>query len=1015
MTPARRDLSAMQLSLLYEALLAPGEAVHVGPGTCVLDGALDLPAFARAWRETVARHTLLRTSFDWSDLERPVQLVHDDVQPVLEHHDRVRPDLVEHCRARPFDLGRAPLFRIVTAAAGDRTWCFVAAAEVILDAWSVTAILHETLDAYAALRSGSVPRPRPRPPYERHVERTGDHDLSAAERFWRARLAEPAAGLAAPPGPAVEPGAGDRVPIELDGPTGAALRRLAAAHGCHLSTIVASAWAVVLSRHAGACAVRFGLRTDGRQDGPDGVETVVGPLATTVPLIGVVDENASLAAHLADWRAVEAESGRFAYAPAPMLRRWAEGTAIDTEVAIVDPDGRRAALAAHELVRELLPAPELAPGPDQAIAIRWRDHGGFLAYRSDRVGRRAAGRLAAHLGVLLTRFASAGERPLRDLSMLTEAEGRRVVVEWNRTTREFDARPIHRLVEAQARRAPDAAALEWRGRATSYGELDRAAGRWAASLRSLGVGPETVVGVHRERSPELVAILLGVLRAGGAYLPLDPSHPMERLAYMVRDAGALAVVSSRPEAWRERGVATLRTAGAEGWDGAETPLDALAYVLYTSGSTGVPKGVAISHRSAANLLHWARETLGPDLRRVLATTSIGFDCSVVEVFGTLSAGGTVVLAESLLDAAGAGAGVRLVNGVPSALLELARAGRVPGSVRTVMAGGEAVPAELAETLHRRPHVERVLNVYGPTETTTYATAWPVPPGGDERPAIGRPLPNTAVYLCDAQLRPVPVGVPGELYIGGVGLARGYLGHPDLTAGRFVPDHLGAVPGGRLYRTGDVARYREDGAIEFLGRIDRQVKVRGHRVEPEEVRAALTRHPAVREAVVGAWDDGAGGSLVAYVAGDADPGELRDHVARSLPAFMVPAHVVPVERVPLLPNGKVDWRSLPAPAPRTAPSDQPAAPRTADEAALLAIWRDLLTLEPRGLDEDFFELGGHSLLLMRVQARVRDELGVELPLRILFESRTIRSVGLALAVARNASVPPPGGPEEQGEV
>jgi amino acid adenylation domain-containing protein len=566
--------------------------------------------------------------------------------------------------------------------------------------------------------------------------------------------------------------------------------------------------------------------------------------------------------------------------------------------------------------------------------------------------------------------------------------------------------------------------VEWRGRTTTYRELDREANRWANHLRTHGIGPEGLVGVLLDRSPELLAVLLGIMKAGGGYLPLDAEYPAERISFMLRAARARLIVSSRPIAG-VTGVDVVGPGDAASANSLPPPDDVLpdnlAYVLYTSGSTGRPKGVAISHRNAANLLRWARETLAGDLQRALATTSISFDCSIIELFGPLTSGGTVVLLPGLLEAATEpGLEGRLLHGVPSALLELVRAERLPGSVRTVLVGGEPLPAELADLLYRWPSVERVFNVYGPTETTTYATACTVRPSAGEPPSIGRPIANTQVHVCDRYARPVPTGVAGEIYVGGLGVARGYLDGPQLTAERFVPDHLGPCPGGRLYRTGDLGRRREDGTLEFLGRVDQMVKVRGYRVEPEEVRAALVAHHAVRAAVVGARGDGPDRYLIAHVVLEAGaptcPSDLREHLARSLPDFMVPAHIVPIDRVPLLTNGKVDRAALPAPDAGR-PAGSSTAPGSADERALADIWRDVLNVERVGVDEDFFDAGGHSLAALRVQSLIRADMGLELPLPLLFEARTIERLALAVALARNAGLegPDDGVELEVGEV
>jgi amino acid adenylation domain-containing protein len=434
--------------------------------------------------------------------------------------------------------------------------------------------------------------------------------------------------------------------------------------------------------------------------------------------------------------------------------------------------------------------------------------------------------------------------------------------------------------------------------------------------------------------------------------------------------------------------------------------DNLAYVIYTSGSTGRPKGVAITHRSAVTLLHWAREHFTPyDLEGVLASTSICFDLSVFELFVPLSWGGKVIMADDALhlphlSAAGE---VHLINTVPSAMNELVRMKAVPPSVRTVNLAGEALSRTLVRKVYEQPTVSRVFNLYGPSEDTTYSTFALVKKGDEESPSIGRPVANTQLYLLDERMEPVPLGLPGELYLGGAGLARGYLRRPAMTAERFVPDPFGEEPGARLYRTGDLARYRDDGEIEFLGRIDHQIKLRGFRIELGEIEEALRQHTAVAEAAVLATEDGAGDKrLVAYVV--PAPGEalgveaLRRHLKGRLPSYMMPAAFVSLEALPLTPNGKLDRRALPAPpAPgEGAPEgDVYVEPRTAVERVVAGVFGGLLGAARVGAGDDFFALGGHSLLATRALSRVRDVFGVELSLRTLFESPTVEGLARAL--------------------
>ncbi|HEX7243483.1 MAG TPA: amino acid adenylation domain-containing protein, partial [Longimicrobiaceae bacterium] len=612
---------------------------------------------------------------------------------------------------------------------------------------------------------------------------------------------------------------------------------------------------------------------------------------------------------------------------------------------------------------------------------------------------------------------------LSGVSLLRGEERAQVLEEWNATGAGYPERCLHELFAEAAARTPDAAAVRFGGRATTYAELERSANRLAHHLRALGAGPESRVGLCVERTPSMLAAMLGILKAGAAYVPLDPAYPAERLEYVLEDVGAALVVSDSHPAGRlpagiprvlldaeaDRIAARPDTAPESAVEGDPR---SLAYVLYTSGSTGRPKGVQVEHRSASQIVHFLRDVVRPgDRAAVLGSTSLSFDVSVGEIFGTLCWGGTLVLVEDVLDLPRvADQGVRLVVTVPSAAAELVRAGGIPVSVRAFNLAGEALPASLARDLYALAHVERVVNLYGPTEDTVYST-WSEVARGAERVRIGRPVANSRAYVLDAAGSPAPVGVVGELCLGGAGTARGYHGRPELTAERFVPDAFAAEAGARMYRTGDRARWVADGELEYLGRVDEQVKVRGFRIEPGEVEAALAALPQVREAAVAARRDAGGQTrLVAYVVAeagaDARPGGLRKELRARLPEHMVPAAFVVLERLPRSASGKLDRRALPAPGSDWRDAAERAAPRTPVEEVLCGIFAEVLGHEGVGIHDGFFELGGHSLLATRVASRLREVLGVEVPMRALFEAPTVAAlaehVDAALAAGRSAA-------------
>ncbi|HSS48303.1 MAG TPA: amino acid adenylation domain-containing protein, partial [Thermoanaerobaculia bacterium] len=610
------------------------------------------------------------------------------------------------------------------------------------------------------------------------------------------------------------------------------------------------------------------------------------------------------------------------------------------------------------------------------------------------------------------------------IPLLTAAEEQQVAAEWNDTAVEdpqgSEGLCLHDLVAAQAARTPDAVAVVGERERITYRELMARAERLSGYLRGFSVGPEVRVGLCLERTPDLVAAILGILQTGAAYVPLDPAYPQERLELMLADSGAEMLVTEPALAGRfaffEGAKVVIGQVGPIGRiEATQAAADNLAYVIYTSGSTGRPKGVGIAHRSAVALVRWALEAFPrADLEGVLAATSVCFDLSIFELFVPLATGGRVILAPSIvgLPQLAAMPEVTLITAVPSPMAAMVER-PLPAALRTVNLAGEALKPDLVARLYAHPQVERVVNLYGPSEDTTYST-WTVVPRDAGLVTIGRPLAGRRARVLGRHGEAMPVGVPGELFLGGAGLARGYLEKPELTAERFVPDPFGP-PGSRLYRTGDLARLLPDGQIDFLGRLDHQVKLHGVRMELGEIEAALERHPAVRQAAAALRADGtAGARLVGYVVpekpGDAGaendplPAELAAFLRGLLPGIMVPTAWMILPALPLSPNGKVDRRALPSPE-RSVPAGE-TAPRNPMEERLAAVWREVLGLEALGVHDDFFALGGHSLLAVRAAFRTSEAFGVEVPVSALFQAPTVAALAEWLARARTEALPVP---------
>jgi amino acid adenylation domain-containing protein len=637
-------------------------------------------------------------------------------------------------------------------------------------------------------------------------------------------------------------------------------------------------------------------------------------------------------------------------------------------------------------------------------------------YNTDLFDAATISRLLSHFRTLLEGIIAHPEQSIATLPLLTAAERQQLLGEWNATAADREDVCIHHLFEAQVEQTPDAVAMVFEGQQMTYRELNHRADQLAYYLHKLGVGPEVVVGICVERSLEMLVGLLGILKAGGAYVPLDPAYPKERLAFMLEDMQAPVLVTQQRLAVSLSDYTTRLVCLDADWEAIAREGDLkpdsgvsaenLAYVIYTSGSTGQPKGVAVSHRSVVNFLTAVCQRPGLTHQDILLTVApVAFDMAVFDLWLPLTVGARIVMVSHEVAADGGrlvrelvATNTTVMHATPATWRLLLEAGWQHSSRLAILCGGEALSRELATQLLARGSC--LWNLYGPTEATVWSTVHEVQPQ-EGSISIGRPLANMQTYVLDAHGQPVPIGVPGELYIGGVGLARGYLNRPELTAERFIPNPFSSEPGARLYKTGDLVRYWPDGGLEFLGRLDHQVKLRGFRIELGEIEAVLDQHPGLRQVVVVAREDLPGQQqLVAYVIphqGLAPTiSDLRSFLQAKLPDYMVPAAFVLLETLPLTSNGKIDRRALPPPAPTRPELAAPfVAPRTPIEAMLAGIWAEVLRLERVGIHDDFFELGGHSLLATQVMSRLQRALRVELPLGVLFDQPTV--AGLAEAV------------------
>jgi amino acid adenylation domain-containing protein len=1035
-------LSPMQQGMLFHTLYTPGSSAYFEQQCLTLVGELDPAAFRAAWQATLARHPALRTLFVWEGRERPLQVVRRDVRLPWAEHDLRAMDAEAQAahwdawlaqdRARGFDLRRAPLMRVTLFRWGEARYrCVWSFHHLLLDGWSLTLVLREVFARYAALGGGPAFEPAPAPGYRAYIAWLQQQSAERAEAFWREHLAGFAAATplnvdtAPSEAPAASDAAFEEQILELPEATTRALADAAREAQVTLNTLVQGAWAVLLSRYSGEDDVVFGATVAGRPPALPDVEAMVGLLINTLPVRARLDPPASFAAWARALQSQQAEARQFGYASLAEVQAWSEappGQALFATLLVfenypddVDLSGEGDLPAVPGLRVQDVRTLERTHYPLTVIVVPGARLALRLSYDTRRLSRDAVRRMRGHLRTLLAAIAAAPQTPIVRLPLLTEDERRQILVTWNATGSDYprDA-TIPALFEAQVARTPDAVALVFGDQTLTYRELNRRANRLAHVLRRHGVGPEVGVGLCVERSPEMVVGTLAALKAGGAYVPLDPGYPPERLAFMVQDTQVPVLLTLTHLRDRlppcDAHVLCLDGEGGIGDEDANPPAtataDNLAYVMYTSGSTGRPKGAQIPHRAVVRLVK-ATNYARLDADQVLVQLApISFDAATLELWGSLLNGGRLVIPppgplsfEALAEVL-ATHGVTLLwltAGLFHQMVETQLDGLL--RVRQLLAGGDVLSVAHVRRVLEQPWDGTLINGYGPTENTTFSCCYPMtaPEQVGTTVPIGRPIANTTVYVLDRHMRPVPVGVPGELYVGGDGLARGYHRRPALTAERFVPHPFApnSHPGARLYRTGDLARYRPTGDLEFLGRLDTQVKVRGFRIEPGEIETALGQHPAVQAGVVVPHGERAGEKrLVAYVvpapgAAREDLGDrLRDHLSAHLPAYMVPAAVVLLDALPLTPNGKVDRRALPAPDWGRTARDAAVAPRTPTEQALAQIWAEVLDVAAVGVHDDFFELGGHSLLATRVASRIYQAFEVRVPLRRLFEAPTV---------------------------
>jgi amino acid adenylation domain-containing protein/non-ribosomal peptide synthase protein (TIGR01720 family) len=1055
-------LSPLQQGMLFHALHEPDRDAYFEQMDCVLHGALNLTAFRRAWQEVVDRNPILRTSFVVEGAAGPLQVTHKYARLPIEYHDwrslsepEQEERLAEFLRAdrdRGFNLQQAPLARAAIFALSREKFGFIwSFHHLLMDGWSKSLILNELFVLYETYCSGEPLRLDPTPPYREYIAWLAAKNPADAEAYWRRTL-----GDFTTPTPLMI----DRNPFGGAGPAGSYdlhiltlsesetefLQSLAKQCRVTLNTLTQCAWGLLLSRYSGEDDVVFGSTVSGRPTELADVERMIGLFINTLPVRMKFSQDESLSSLLQRLQLQQAEAREYESSNLAQIQSWsgaARGAPLFNSLMVFENYrvgsliNEQAASDEQPRIRARIKAfYERTNYPLTLRVMPGRKLSLHALYRSDQILPGSIERMLEHLKIMLLGMTADPAQRISTLEILSEFERSRLLgPPVDSTELSLNALCLHELFEAQAQGRPDATAVVFENEALTYRELNERSNRLARVLRELGVGPETRTAIYLERSLELVIGVLGVLKAGGAYAPLDPAYPRERIAYMLEDAKVQAVITEQrlledlPETksrilcldaeWPQ--ISQKCSANLESL----TVPDNLAYLIYTSGSTGRPKGMQITHRNVTRLFDAAAGWFSFDERDVWTMFhSYAFDFSVWEFWGALRYGGRLIVvpywvsrSADLLSELLAEEQVTVLNQTPSAFRELLQLengedGPRKNSLRLVIFGGEALdPPGLAPWFEGRgDNAPQLVNMYGITETTVHVTYRPIHADDVKQRSnvIGRAIPDLRIFTLDRRLKPVPREIPGEMYIGGLGVGRGYWNRPELTAERFLPDPFSERPGERIYKSGDLARQRSDGDLEYIGRIDHQVKIRGFRVELHEIEAALAEHPSINQALVATYEDGSGGRLlVAYIVGQAganlEVAEARRFLGEKLPDYMIPSTLTLLDGFPLTPSGKIDRRALPPPDRLRGTHNRAlVGPRDPLELQLKRIWEDVLEVSSIGVKDNFFELGGHSLLAMRLKARIEEELQTTLSMTTLFRGATIED--LAGFLRRQSAAP-----------
>jgi amino acid adenylation domain-containing protein/non-ribosomal peptide synthase protein (TIGR01720 family) len=1049
-------LSPMQQGMLFHSLYESQAGLYFEQLRCKFSAGLDVAAFQSAWQQMVNAHPVLRTQFMWENLKEPLQIVRRqaslpwielDWQHLGEQEQREQMTaFLANDRALGLKLNQTPLMRITLIQLSPVGFeCIVSFHHLILDGWSMPLLLDELLTLYSANVHQKPVELESRRPYRDYITWLQRQNKEQAATFWRAylkvfrtpmSLASNKSG-----GKSLEIVSNNEATCDLSPQTIQALRLMAKRYKLTMNTIVQGAWAFLLSRYSGTEDIVFGGVVSGRPPDLVGVEQMIGLFINTLPVRIQVSNEQPIYAWLQDIQLQQIEARQYEYSSLAQVQGWSElphGQPLFESILVFEnyPVGTRSAQDDALLQIDFEQALEQTNYPFSLEVSFTEKHFSLRLVFDDRhVEDLLVNTMLIHLRSLLEQMATHTDSNVGALSLLTDEERRHMLVEWNMTQEEYPRIPVHTLFEAQVERTPHAPLLKFEGTTLTYEQVNERSNQIAHYLRTLHVGPDILVGLALERTPMMVIALLAVLKAGGAYVPLDPSSPEERLSFMINDAHIPVLLTSRNLSGKLAHTHVEHVVALDAdWQliaphSTANPVQVvdqahLAYMIYTSGSTGQPKGVLISHQGLSNYLHWCCRYYDVQYgSRSVIHSSLSFDLTVTSLFPSLLTGGCITLVPEdqdmtyLRDILRQGNDFSLLKITPahlSLLNQMLDPEEMPGVARALVIGGEALQGDSLNAWRKYAPATRIINEYGPTESVVGCCIYELAQTEHIQGSvpIGHPIANTHLYILDASLQPVPVGVAGELYISGDGLARGYLNRPDLTAERFIADPFSQEPGKRMYKTGDLARYRPEGTIEFLGRLDHQVKIRGYRIELGEIEFTLKQHKAVHEAIVMNRVHTASGNnrLVAYITTEsgqaASTSDLKAFLKEKLPEYMLPSAFVLMDAFPLTSNGKVERNAFPeSEAAHTSHVERK--PLSPIETHLTKIWSLVLGVANIGINDNFFELGGDSIQGIQIidQARRRE---LRLTLKQLFQAPTIAELAMVVDVAPSLIA-------EQGEV